>query len=186
LLQKNIDLQEQQMRMTKADFLPTAGIQAGYNHIGGVEFSDTDFSNTSLNVLASVKIPLFHWGEGMEKINAARIDKEIKQLELEKNKELLQLESAKARLNLQLAWEQIRINETALEQARENLRVIRDNYEVGMETMTELLIAQTQWQEAYSEWISARAGYKQKETAWLKASGNLQIISSSADNASAK
>jgi outer membrane protein TolC len=173
LMQKNIELEEQNIRMTKADFLPTAGIQAGYNHIGGIDFGGTDFSNTSLNMLASVKIPIFHWGEGVKKINAAKIDKEIKELELEKDRQLLQLETEQARLNLQLAWERIQMNETALEQAEENLRVTRDSYEVGMETITEYLIAQTQWQQVYSELIDAKADFKIKETAWLKASGRL-------------
>lgn len=173
LMEKNIELEEQNIRMTKADFLPTAGIQAGYNHIGGIDFGGTDFSNTSLNVLASVKIPLFHWGEGVKKINAAKIDKEIKELELEKNRQLLQLETEQARLNLQLAWERIQMNETALEQAEENLRVTRDNYEVGMETITEMLIAQTSWQQAFSELIDSKTDFKIKETAWLKATGRL-------------
>ncbi len=173
LLQKNIDMQEQQIRMAQADFLPTAGIQAGYNHIGGIEFSGTEFSNTSLNVLASVKIPLFHWCEGMKKISTAKIDKEMSELELEKNKQLLQLEAEQSRLNLQLARERIQINITALEQAEENLRVARDNYELGMETITELLIAQTQWQQAFSELIDSKTDFKIKETAWLKATGKL-------------
>jgi outer membrane protein TolC len=173
LLEKNLDLKEQQVRMAKADFLPTAGVKAGYNHIGGIEFSGTDFSNTSLNVLASVSIPLFHWCEGMKKISSAKIDREISELELEKNKQLLQLEAEQSRLNLQLAWERIRMNETALYQAEENLKVTRDNYDVGMETITELLIAQTQWQKAFSELIDSKADFKIKETAWLKATGKL-------------
>jgi len=175
LMQKNIELEEQNIRMTKAEFLPTAGVQAGYNHIGGIDFGGTDFSNTSLNVLASVKIPLFHWGEGVKKINAAKIDKEIQELELEKNKQLLQLETEQARLNLQLAWERIQLNETALEQAEENLRITRDNYEVAMETITEMLMAQTSWQQAYSELIDSKTDFKIKETAWLKATGKLSF-----------
>ena len=183
LMQKNIELEEQNIRMAKADFLPVAGIQAGYNHIGGIDFGGTEFSNTSLNVLASVKIPLFHWGEGVKKINAAKIDKEIKELELEKNKQLLQLEAEQARLNLQLARERIQMNETALEQAEENLRVTRDNFEVGMETITEMLMAQTSWQQAYSELIDSKTDFKIKETAWLKATGKLAV--SPADSKSA-
>jgi len=174
LMQKYITLQEQNIRLTKADFLPVAGIQAGYNHIGGIEFSGTDFSNTNLNVLASVKIPLFHWGEGIKKINAAKIDKEISQLEMEKNQQLLQLEMEQARLNLQLAGERIRMNENALEQAEENLRVSRDNYELGMETIIGYLMAQTQWQQARSELIDSKTDFKIKETAWLKVTGRLK------------
>jgi outer membrane protein TolC len=174
LMQKNITLQDQNIRLVKADFMPVAGIQAGYNHIGGIGFSGTDFSNTSLNVLASVKIPLFHWGEGLKKVNAAKIDKEISLLEMEKNMQLLQLEMEQARLNLQLAGERIRMNEEALEQAEENLRVARDNYEVGMETVTGYLLALNQWQQARSELIDSKTGFKIKETAWLKVTGRLK------------
>lgn len=174
LLQKNVAMQEQNIRMARADFLPTAGFQAAYTHIGGIKLSETDFSNTSLNVLASVKIPLFHWGEGIKKIKAAKIDKEIQELELEKNSDLLQLETEQARLNVMLAWERIQMSETALAQAEENLRVTQDNYEVGMETITELLMAQTSWQKAFSEWIDSKTDYKMKETAWLKSTGKLR------------
>ncbi len=174
LMQKSITLQEQNIRIVKADFMPVAGIQAGYNHIGGIGFSGTDFSNTSLNVLASVKIPLFHWGEGSKKINAAKIDKEISLLEMEKNRQLLQLEMEQVRLNLQLAGERIRMNEEALEQAEENLRVARDNYEVGMETVTGYLLALNQWQQARSELIDSKTGFKIKETTWLKVTGRLK------------
>lgn len=173
LMQKNIELQEQNIRLARADFLPTAGIQAGYNHIGGIEFTGTDFSNTSLNVLASVKIPLFHWGEGIQKIKASKIEKEISELELSKNRQLLMLETEQSLLNLQLAWERIQMNETAVEQADENLRITKDNYEVGMETITELLIAQTQWQQALNELIDSKTDFKIKETIWLKTTGRL-------------
>jgi len=174
LLQKNVAMEEQNIRMARADFLPTAGVQAAYSHIGGVSFSETSFPYTSLNVMASVKIPLFHWGEGVKKINAAKIDKEIKELELEKNTQLMQLEAEQARLNVQLAWERIQMNETAVAQAEENLRISQDNYKLGMETITELLMAQTSWQKAYSEWIDSKTDYKMKETAWLKSTGNLR------------
>lgn len=174
LLQKNIDMQEQNIRMTKADFLPIAGIQAGYSHIGGIELGTTDFSNSSLNVMASVKIPLFHWGEGAKKIKSAKLDKEIMELEQVKNKQLLQMEAEQARLNLQLSWERIQMNETALTQAEENMRITRDNYEVGMETITEVLIAQTSWQQTFSELIDSKTDFRLKEIAWLKATGRLR------------
>lgn len=173
ILKNNIRMCEENIKLVRADYLPAAGIQAGYNHIAGIEFSGTEVSNTSLNVMGSIKIPLFQWGQGARKVNAARLEKQINELELEKNRQLLQLESEKVRLNLQLAYERVRMNENALEQAKENLRVSRDNYELGMETITELLTAQTQWQEARSELIESKAGYRLKETEWLKASGRL-------------
>ena len=75
------------------------------------------------------------------------------------------------------------MNETALEQAEENLRVTRDNYEVGMETMTGYLMAQTEWQQAYSELIDSKSDFKIKETVWLKATGKLEILPADQDSA---
>ncbi len=173
LLEQNIRMSEQNIKMARAEFLPTVGFQAGYSHIGGVEFSGTEFSNTSLNVIGSVKIPLFHWGQGVRKIRSARIDMEMRELELEKNRQLMQLEAEQTRLNLLLAWERIQMNEEALEQSKENLRMSRDNYELGAETITDLLMAQTHWQQAYSELINARTGFRIRETEWLKATGKL-------------
>lgn len=173
LLEKNIHLQEENIKMTRADFLPTAGVQAGYSYLGGLEFGNENYSNSGLNVMASLKIPIFHWGEGIKKIDAAKIDKEISTLKLEKNRQLLQLEVEQARLNLNLAYERIQMSETALNQAEENLRVTQDNYEVGMEKLTDLLKAQTQWQEAHSNLIDAKTDLKIKKTNWLKATGKL-------------
>ena len=173
LLENNVKMSEHNIRMVRADYLPSAGIQVGYNHIGGIEFSGTEFSSTNLNMIGSVRIPLFQWGQGVRKINAARIEREMSELELEKTHHLLHLEAEKAWLNLQLAWERIQMNETALEEANENLRVSRDNYELGMETITELLMAQTNWQKANSELIESMADFRLKETEWLRATGRL-------------
>ncbi len=171
LLQDNIRLAEQQTRMTVADFLPTAGIRAGYNQIGGIEITGTDFDNTSFNVFASVKIPIFHWGEGLQKMKSARIDKEMKQMELEKYRQLMQLEAEQSRLNIIQAQERIRMGLKALEQAAENLRECRDSFELGMITIDEVLMAQTQWLQAYTEVIDAHTDMKIKEANWMQLSG---------------
>ncbi|GAB1403332.1 TolC family protein [Lentimicrobium sp.] len=174
LLDKSVAMQEQNIRLARADFMPLAGVQAAYSHLGGIELSGTDFSNSGVNVLASVKIPLFHWGEGAKKIKSAKIEKEIREIERDKNKHLLILEAEQSRLNVILAWERVQMNETSVAQAEENLRVTRDNYEVGLETITELLMAQTNWQKANSEMIDSQTDYKIKETAWLRSTGKLK------------
>ena len=174
MLEKSIKMHDQQIKMAKADFLPTGGVQAGFRYIGGIELGPEKISSSGLSVMASVKIPIFHWGEGSNTIKSARIDKEIKGLELEKNKQLMQLEMEQARLNLQVAFERIQLNELALEQAEENMRITRDNYEVGMQTLSDYLMSQTQWQEVYSNLIDAKTSYKIQETVWQKASGQLR------------
>ena len=67
-----------------------------------------------------------------------------------------------------------RYNFAPTEQAKENLRVSEDQYEVGMENLTNLLEAQAQWQQAWSEWVDAKAALKLCESEYLKAIGKLE------------
>ena len=83
------------------------------------------------------------------------------------------MEITQARLNYNDAQIRIGLCQENLQQAEENLRVTNNNYELGMKIITELIEAQTQWQEAYSEVIDARADCKIKESAYLKASSQL-------------
>jgi outer membrane protein TolC len=123
--------------------------------------------------MASIKIPLFNWKEGKQKIVSAKAEKSIKELELEKNSGLLRLEIENARFSLQDAALRIKISESALQQANENLKVSNDNYEVGKELLTDRLIAQTQWEKAYNELIEAKTSYKLQETEYLRVTAKL-------------
>ncbi len=175
LLEKQIELASEKIRLTRADFLPTAGLQVGYNYIGGIKYADQNYEDGNASIIASLKIPLFHWGEGAKKIKSAEHQVDIKKAQLEKNSRLLELEITQARLNLNDAVTRINMAKESLAQADENLRVTTDNYELGMKILPELLEAQAQWQQAYSELIDARADCKIKESAYLKATGKLAI-----------
>lgn len=173
LMQKNVGLAQQQIKLARADFLPTAGLSVGYNHVGGIEFGNADYSSSNASVLATVKIPIFHWGEGKQKQLAAQLEHSMKQQEMNKNTTLMKLEIEQARLNVLDAQTRVQLAQESLKQADENLRVHTDNYEVGMAVLTDLLEAQAQWQQVYSELIEAKADMKLKETAWQKALGTL-------------
>ena len=49
-----------------------------------------------------------------------------------------------------------------------------NQYEVGMENLTNLLEAQAQWQQGWSEWVDAKAALKLCESEYLKAIGKLE------------
>lgn len=175
LLEKQIKLANEKIKLTRADFLPTAGLQVGYNYIGGIKYADQSYEDGNASIMASLKIPLFHWGEGFKKIKSAQHEVAIKKVQLEKNSRLLELEITQAKLYLNDATTRVEMAEESLAQADENVRVTNDNYELGMKILPELLEAQAQWQEAYSELIDARAECKIKESAYLKATGQLTI-----------
>lgn len=171
LLSGQVQLEEQQIKLQQADFMPLVGISAGYSFLGGVKLTGMELKTNGLAILGSVSIPIFHWGEGQQKMKAANISKEIKEMELERYSQLMQLEMEQARLNLNDARTRINLSEQALAMAEEHLRLSRNAYELGGETITNLLLAQTQWQQASAELIEAKADYMLKQTLYLKAAG---------------
>ncbi len=173
LLEKSIAMEEQRIKTVRADYLPTIGVSAGYNYIGGIEINSEEFNQGNLNIMASVKVPIFNWFEGKQKVASAKADKNIKELEMHKNADLLRLEIENAKLNLKDAALRIETAESAVIQADENLKVSNDNYEVGKELLTDRLIAQTQWEKVYNELIEAKTAYKLQETEYLRVTASL-------------
>ncbi len=173
LLAREVELKNKEVRLTKADYLPQVGLTAGYGYGGGVELNGERESKASFNAMAAVEIPIFTWGEGRNKIKVAMLEQETSRLNLEKSAQLMELEVAAARFGIQDAQTRVKMTQNALLQAGENLRISKDQYEVGLETLTNLLEAQAQWQEAWSQWVEAKARLHLSETQYLKAIGRL-------------
>lgn len=175
MLQKQFELKELGIKNARGEYLPTVGLMAGYSYLGNMEMGGISMrmNRPSALVMLSVNIPLFNFGEGAKKIRNAKISREIQQEELNKNSSLLTIEIEHAKRNLQDASLLIMTAESALAEAEASLRSIRDNYEVGMGTLLDLLDAQTQWQEAYNNSIDARVEHKINEIEFLRVTGRL-------------
>ncbi|MDR3296944.1 MAG: TolC family protein [Prevotellaceae bacterium] len=174
LMQHQVDINAQQVKMTRADFLPTIGLGAGYNHLGGMKLAGQSKSFDMPFAMVTANIPLFHFGEGMRKIKSARLQQDISAMELEKNAKLLSLQAQQAGLDWLDAQAQITVANDALRLANEDLRVSRAAYETSLGTLIEYLDAQAQWQQAYSNLIEARAACKIRETEYFRAVGTLE------------
>ena len=124
--------------------------------------------------MLAVKIPVFHWGEGRKKVLKARYELHNSQLELQKNTRLMALEVEQAIRNVEDGYRLIQTAELALRQAEENLRVMRNRYAAQMAPLTDLLDAQSQWQQAASNRIEAQTQYRIYETEYLRATGGLE------------
>lgn len=173
MLTREIELKEKEVRLSRSDYLPQFAVTAGYGYSGGIELNGKGDAGTSFNAMAVVEIPLFQWGAGRNKIKAAQIEQEISRLNLTKSADLMTLEVTAARFNIADAEKRIEICRNALTQAQENLRITDAQYQTGMESITNLLEAQAQWQKAWSEWIDAKAMLKLNETKYLKSIGHL-------------
>ena len=174
ILQKQVEIKNLAIKNTRADFLPTVGFSAGYSYIGGMKMAGKGLDMSLPMVMASINIPLFHFGEGAKKMRSAGIAHDISQTELNKNNALMDIEIQQAYSTYQNAYLLISTAEESVKQAEENLRLTKDNYELKMATVFNVMEAQTQWQEAYSNMIEARTNYKIAEIEYLKAIGKLE------------
>ena len=175
LMQKLIQMKEGEINLVRGEYLPTVAVAATYGYMGNVEImGGKDKPYNISNVMGVVSVPITAWWEGSKKIKSARTDKTIAQLEFEKNSQLMELEIKQATYNAINAYENVKNAEFALKQAQENLRISTDRYSVQMETITDLMMAQSGWQTAYSNLIDARIDYRIKEIEFLKAIGKLE------------
>ena len=132
------------------------------------------FDEASFAAMISVSIPLFHWGEGSHKQRSAAAEQNIMKLRRLDLNEQMTLEATQALNQLDEALLEARMTARSLAEAEENMRISKDNHDVGMETLANYLEAQTMWQKAYAEWISAMARLRNSETEFLRTTGRLQ------------
>lgn len=181
LLVQNIKAKELEIRNARAGMLPTLALIAEYSKNGwaylkgeqqGYSYK-TEISGTSPVMMASLSIPLWHWGKETKKVKKAKLDLANAQLDMKKNTRLLNIENEQARQNLQDSYRMIASARLGLDQAEDNLHDMRLRYDNAMSTLTDLLDAYSQWQQARSNYIEAQTQYKIYETDYLRISGVL-------------
>lgn len=186
LLECGVEASRHQVKLTLGDYLPKVGLSLGYNWYGNIKMKGmTDAGggnmvpytmkmddNIGMAMLA-VQIPIFQWGESVKKVRKARIEVERSVLELDDKSRLLELEVRQASMNLADGWQLIQSAKVSLSQAEENLRVMENRYEASMASLTDLLDAQNQWQQAHSDMIEANTQYHIYQVDWLRATGRL-------------
>jgi len=186
LLQKNVEVKKAMVKKERSNYLPKVAISGGYTYYGNLKVKGTTTlpdgspynytqeykDGVTLGVL-SVSVPLFHWGAEIKKVKKAKLDLEEARLDLQKNTRLLSIEARQAVQNLTSGYQMLETAQLGQRQADENLRVMQDKYEVSMATLTDLLEAEAQWQQAHSNLIEAQTQYQIYQTEYLRVTGRL-------------
>ena len=174
LLVKQAELKKRNVDFVRSDFLPQLGVMASYGYSYGLKLQDEVLLNQDgFTVMATLKVPIFAWGEGWLKVQSAKKEHEAALEELERLEGLMELERARNRYAVTEAALQVSLARSSMESAELNLKVSRDQFATGMETLVNVLEAQTQWSKCRSEWIEAVADYRLACTKYLKSVGSL-------------
>lgn len=174
ILSNKVELTKQQIAFTRSDFLPNIALSGGFAYANGIKVAGNRLlDNSSGTIMVTLNVPVFHFGEGINKVKSAKAEHQIAMLEQSNLNEKMELELAQARNNLEESEIEVEITQKSLAQAEENMKMSKQQYEVGLEMLTNYLEAQSIWQQAYADEIDAKCAHFLATTKYLKASGLL-------------
>jgi outer membrane protein len=171
LLEKQVTLTELDKRMILGDYLPQMGVGFQLNSTYVNNYAE-DFDFTPI-VAAQLSIPIFQWGQGYRKQQAAKMRIKQQEMELSRTSDLVALEVHRTKVKVEEAFEAIHIAKKNIVAAEESLEETKSSFEVGLNNTTDLLNAQANWLNAKAQHILAFAKYKVLETTWLRVTGQL-------------
>ena len=175
MLENAVEMSEQATKLTRAAFLPQVILTGGYllsnpNLFNGFE---RKFAGV-WNVGVMVRIPVWNWFEGVYKVRAGRAATTIAAIELNDAREKIELQLEQCRFKLQEAQKRHIMALRNLTSADENLRCANVGFREGVMEVTDVMSAQTAWQQAQSQKIDAEVEVRLAQVALQKAMGTLQ------------
>ena len=174
LLNKQVDIAKQQIKLSRSELLPQVGIRGSYDYVHGLKINEQHlFDNGAFSVMLNVSVPLFHFGERINKVRAAQVQLEQVRMEQADLNEKMYLELTQAANNLDEAKLQAALADRSLEQADENRRISKGEYDAGLEPLSDHLEAQALWQQAYETKVDAHFQLYLNYVKYLKAAGRL-------------
>ena len=175
MLDKKVALAEQEVKMQRSAMLPKVGLRGSFDYTDGLKVNDQKlFNEGGFAVMLNVTVPIYHFGERHNKVKAAKAKLEQARLEQTDLNEKMQLELMQAENNLDEARLESELADRLLEQAEENRRVSKGEYDAGLETLSDHLESQALWQSAYATQVDAHFQLYLQYVKYLKASGRLK------------
>lgn len=173
ILEKQLEITKYDKKIALADYLPQVGISAGYSSYYVKNLvEDLSFSPS---IAGQISIPIFQWGQGKHKQDAAELRIKQAQTNLENTNDLISLEVQQVKIQLEEAYESILIAKKNIAEAQESLEETKASFEVGLNTTADVLNSQAGWQSANSQLINALAQFEILQTTWQKVTGNLEL-----------
>ena len=167
---------KQKVNVTRSEYLPSIALMGSYMATNPSVFNSFEKKFKGMwNVGVMVSVPIWHWGEGIYKVKAAKSEARIAQYQLDDAKEKIELQVNQSAFQVNEAAKKLTMAEKNLEKANENLRYATLGFEEGVIPASNVLEAHTAWLSAQSEKIDAQIDVKLTEIYLRKATGELTI-----------
>ena len=167
LLEKNVEVHRLQHRLKVGSNMPKIGVGADYSWNNLMN----DGGRGTGTLFAFVQIPISGWWGGAHAIKKQK-------LALADAREQLTDKGQKLVIHMNSSWaavetshKKLLIAHNAIMQAEENLRLNKDYYRVGSTKMSDLLLAEQQYQAACDRYTDAYANMQTKILEYRQATG---------------
>ena len=156
----DIEYQKRQINLSKAKYNPSLSI--GFQGMWGTSMLNVKGSETRWTpaLMASLKIPLFHWGARFKEVNSQKAVLRSKEFALDQTRDDITQDVANAWTSLTESMKQIVVAEDAIEIAEENLDLNTFSYNEGKLPILDVLNAQLSWIQSFNSLI--QTWYQQK------------------------
>ena len=165
LLEKNVESHRLQHKMKVGQNMPSVGVGASYS------YNDFFEKSSSAMVFAAVQVPISGWWGGSHAIKKQKLALQDAQEQMEDNGQKLVIRMNNAWAAIETSHKKLQIAADAIVQAEENLRLNKDYYRVGSTKMSDLLLAQQQYQQARDRYTDAFADFQTKQLEYRQATG---------------
>lgn len=167
LLEKNVEVHKLKRKISFGEQLPTVGVGVSYAY----EDLMFDKSRNHFIMMATVSVPISDWWGGSHKVKRAKLEEKKAIRQQQDGNEKLQLKMQQSWNLLTESYKQITLAESAVKESRENLRMQTNNYKTGVSSLSELLDAQSIFQESRNRYTDACIDYQIKVTQYLQDTG---------------
>lgn len=166
LLDKQVEADELQYKLSVGKNLPSVAVGGGYiyNHL-------MDKSQNNLVGMLTVSVPISSWWGGSHDMKRKKLEIANAIDDKQNQSEQLIIRMRKAWNDLNDAYKQVAIAQESIEQSKENLRLNTDYYQAGTSTISDVLDAQTLYQQSRDQYVESIAKYEVKKREYLQATG---------------
>ncbi|MBO9690893.1 TolC family protein [Chryseobacterium sp.] len=172
---KNLSLKELDQKITKANYLPkiTAGGEYFLKYPNMMFFPPEPYAYRLGMIGVNLTYPIESLYKNKYKMQEARENIDLAKLQIEENEEKIRHNVYEAYKKFEETDQKVKIAEEAIQQAKENYRIVRTKYANKLSLITELIDADNAYLEAESNLISVKINRQLKYYQLQYTIGNL-------------
>lgn len=157
LLDQSVNIAKSEVNIARSRFMPNIVATGNYILSNPNIYNGFDKSFKGMFTFGvGITVPIFHWGERLHTLSAAKHQLKIAELTRDESVEMMELQANMQQNKKNESLKQDLMATNNMAQAEENLRQAQLGFKEGVLSTSELMEAQTSWVSAKSDVIDAK------------------------------